>query len=323
MKNPCYYLLLPPFHRRPHPQRRRLVVVPRNGLEPDGPPVDLAAGHRESRVAGAVERAGVGDGAQERLVVDLAEVGRGYRVVERASASSSQNAASTASANRRAAFRAATYGSPSVRSASARPPGCPRRPSPPQPRRPRGRRPPVGRLGENRLPRPATHRGVPQVRTADRFERAAFSTESASGPTWSSDGARSAKPNRETVPRVGFGLTTPQNDAGIRIDPPVSEPSATSPVATAASLPNDDPPGVAPSTRGFRMGPCAHVSPEVKDANPPMSSVFEAEIGRIELSRRAFGPRHRGTCCRGPSDRTGGATLSGNYFVLSWHLIVT
>lgn len=52
-------------------------------------------------------------------------------------------------------------------------------------------------------------------------------------------------PYRETNPYVGFSPTTPQNAAGCRTDPPVSEPSAAkqAPDATAAALPPELPPG--------------------------------------------------------------------------------
>src|SRR5207244_12535748 len=60
----------------------------------------------------------------------------------------------------------------------------------------------------------------------------------------SSDGMRSG---------VGRRPTTPQHEAGMRIDPPVSPPNATDaiPAATAAPLPPLEPPGVMPSRQGF------------------------------------------------------------------------
>ena len=47
--------------------------------------------------------------------------------------------------------------------------------------------------------------------------------------------------------------TTPQNAAGWRIEPPVSEPSEnkTSPAATAAADPPDEPPGTVSRFHGF------------------------------------------------------------------------
>src|SRR3954454_1029075 len=48
----------------------------------------------------------------------------------------------------------------------------------------------------------------------------------------------------------------PQNAAGIRIDPPVSLPSASAapPVATATALPPEEPPGMRPGSHGLRHG---------------------------------------------------------------------
>jgi hypothetical protein len=48
-----------------------------------------------------------------------------------------------------------------------------------------------------------------------------------------------------TRPYGGLNPTTPQNDAGMRTDPPMSEPvaSVVLPAASAAPEPPDDPPG--------------------------------------------------------------------------------
>src|SRR5580765_1426886 len=61
----------------------------------------------------------------------------------------------------------------------------------------------------------------------------------------------------------------PHMAAGWRIDPPVSDPSATgaSPAATAAADPPLDPPGVRSSAQGFRVGPKAEFSVEDPIAN--------------------------------------------------------
>ena len=58
----------------------------------------------------------------------------------------------------------------------------------------------------------------------------------------------------------------PQNDAGCRIEPPVSEPSAAgaSRAATAAAEPPLDPPGTQARFHGLRVGPvteCSVVDP--------------------------------------------------------------
>jgi hypothetical protein len=56
---------------------------------------------------------------------------------------------------------------------------------------------------------------------------------------------------------------TPQNEAGMRIDPPVSEPiaSGTTPAATAAPEPEEDPPVMHSRLWGFATGPKHETSP--------------------------------------------------------------
>ena len=58
-------------------------------------------------------------------------------------------------------------------------------------------------------------------------------------------------------PRVGLSPNTPQQEAGMRIDPPPSLACAmgTKPAATAAAEPPDDPPVVRPLSQGLRAGP--------------------------------------------------------------------
>src|SRR5262249_23606812 len=61
----------------------------------------------------------------------------------------------------------------------------------------------------------------------------------------------------DTRPRDGFNPNSPQQDAGIRIEPPPSEPCAieNTPAATAAAAPPDDPPGVLVTSHGLRHAP--------------------------------------------------------------------
>src|SRR6476620_4025043 len=61
----------------------------------------------------------------------------------------------------------------------------------------------------------------------------------------------------DTRPRLGLSPTSPQHDAGIRIDPPRSLPSAsaTIPDATAEALPPDEPPADSSVFHGFRVAP--------------------------------------------------------------------
>src|SRR6185295_4054283 len=63
-------------------------------------------------------------------------------------------------------------------------------------------------------------------------------------------------PARLTRPNVGMRPTTPQYDAGPRIEPPVSEPNATGtiPAATAAPEPVDEPPVNRSRFQGLRAG---------------------------------------------------------------------
>src|SRR3954468_24733532 len=76
-------------------------------------------------------------------------------------------------------------------------------------------------------------------------------------------------PLRLTLPYVGFSPTIPHSAAGWRIDPPVSVPIAhgAAPVATAAALPPDDPPGTRVGSQGLRTGPKAQFSVEEPIAN--------------------------------------------------------
>src|SRR5581483_4335630 len=101
---------------------------------------------------------------------------------------------------------------------------------------------------------------------------AASSTVRPNTPTWSSDDANATRPNRLTRPYVGFTPTTPQNAAGCRTDPPVSDPSAigTTPAATAAADPPDEPPGTRVQSTGFNVGPNALCSVDDPIANSSM-----------------------------------------------------
>ena len=73
----------------------------------------------------------------------------------------------------------------------------------------------------------------------------------------SSEGASGIAPRAETAPSVGFHAVTPQPCAGMRSEPAVSDPSAstTEPLATAAAEPDDDPPGMKSGFHGLRTRP--------------------------------------------------------------------
>ena len=74
---------------------------------------------------------------------------------------------------------------------------------------------------------------------------------------------------------MGFTPTTPQNEPGWRMDPPVSEPSATGsmPAATAAALPPDEPPGTWSRFHGLWVAPKALDSVVEPNANSSMLSL--------------------------------------------------
>src|SRR5678815_3660759 len=88
----------------------------------------------------------------------------------------------------------------------------------------------------------------------------------------SRDDAKATRPYRLTRPHVGSTPTTPQNAAGCRTEPPVSEPSAmrAMPAATAATEPPEDPPGTRSGARGFFAGPNALCSVDDPIANSSM-----------------------------------------------------
>src|ERR1043165_3989030 len=79
----------------------------------------------------------------------------------------------------------------------------------------------------------------------------------ARGPTVSSVYESGIALARLTRPLVGFSPVTPQKCAGIRIDPPVSEPRAagTSRAPTAAPDPDDEPPVICAGFQGLRTWP--------------------------------------------------------------------
>ena len=81
------------------------------------------------------------------------------------------------------------------------------------------------------------------------------STERAKGPPTSRLAANSRIPARLNRPKVGLKPNTPQSAAGTRIEPLVSEPSVsgTSPAATAAAEPPDDPPAIRVESWGLRV----------------------------------------------------------------------
>jgi hypothetical protein len=81
----------------------------------------------------------------------------------------------------------------------------------------------------------------------------------------------------ELRPRDGLIPKSPQHEAGMRIEPPPSEPCAidASPAATAAAAPPLEPPGVCPRFYGLRQIP---FSSDSVIAVIPNSGVFVLPI---------------------------------------------
>src|SRR3954465_15244011 len=106
----------------------------------------------------------------------------------------------------------------------------------------------------------ASQAGAPSVvgsRGSGPIVAAAISPQSsalrASGPPVSSVNDSGIALARLTRPLVGFSPVTPQKCAGMRIEPPVSEPSAagTSRAATAEPEPEEEPPVMLSGLQGL------------------------------------------------------------------------
>src|SRR5690606_148339 len=98
------------------------------------------------------------------------------------------------------------------------------------------------------------------------------STVVASGPTQSRVALSGTTPSSDTSPHDGFSPTRPQAAAGIRIDPPVSDPPVPRliPVATEIADPPLDPPGERVVSIGWCAGPNPESSVVVPIANSCM-----------------------------------------------------
>src|SRR6266576_317766 len=117
------------------------------------------------------------------------------------------------------------------------------------------------------------------------------------GPTWSKLGASGKQPSIETSPYVGLNPTTPQQAAGMRIEPPESVPRAasTSPSASAAAEPPDDPPAIRPGATGFGTVPKCGFS----DVTPYANScrfVLPTFAYPLDSARRTDSAVVDGTC---------------------------
>src|SRR5204862_6229828 len=101
---------------------------------------------------------------------------------------------------------------------------------------------------------------------------------------------------RGTRPRLGFRPTSPQQEAGIRIDPPPSLACAAGnmPAAVAAAAPPLDPPGDRPGSHGLRDGPKRRFSATVMWPNSGVL-VLQASTKPARAKRSthsSLGPSH-------------------------------
>ncbi len=106
---------------------------------------------------------------------------------------------------------------------------------------------------------PAWKRSVSAPPRIASYTIALSSTERVSGPVVPSAHHRCGSGAVVTRPRWGLSPKSPQQAAGIRIEPPPSPPIAAAaiPVATATALPPLDPPGERVGSQGLRVGPNA------------------------------------------------------------------
>ena len=127
-------------------------------------------------------------------------------------------------------------------------------------------------------------------------------TVRASAPKVASPSQPSPSGCEETRPRVGFMPTSPQQAAGIRIEPPPSDAPAagTRPAATAAAEPPDEPPGVRDRSHGLRVTPPASLAVH---GNSISSGTRVIPIGIAPASRsRRSASASSGCGCAGDLD---------------------
>src|ERR1035438_4442624 len=99
----------------------------------------------------------------------------------------------------------------------------------------------------------------------------------AKGPSLSRVQESAMAPCRLTSPYVGRKAVTPQKEAGVTMDPEVSEPmaKATSPAATAAADPLEEPPLQRVRSQGLSPGPVSEAEGK-RYPPPPASSTMES-----------------------------------------------
>jgi len=102
-------------------------------------------------------------------------------------------------------------------------------------------------------------------------------------------------PSRESRPKLGLNPTTPQNAAGRMTEPLVWLPiaSGTTPAATAAADPIDDPPEVRERSHGFRVGPGCAIASSAVTVFPTMIAPAARRFRTTSASFSATRPAYR------------------------------
>src|SRR6185369_8680328 len=133
-------------------------------------------------------------------------------------------------------------------------------------------------------------------------------TPRAIGPTVSYEGESGCTPASGIRPQVVFSPATPQHAAGMRTEPPVSVPSATSasPRATTTAEPLDEPPGTSAASSGFTGVPSASLMP----LSSQHSSV-SAVVPTIRPPARRTAATHGASAAAGVSGVASEPTLVG------------
>ncbi len=144
--------------------------------------------------------------------------------------------------------------------------------------------------------------------------RARSPTLRASGPEMPSASQWFSFGQAGTRPRLGRSPTTPQNDAGLRSEPPMSEPSAsgTIPAASAHAAPPLDPPALRVGSTGLRVVPKTVLNVWLPAAN---SGTFVFPIGTAPARRIRSTTR---SSCVGTLSRSSGEPYVVSHPATSW-----
>ena len=190
---------------------------------------------------------------------------------------------------------------------------APAREAAPPPPRPARRR--AGRRARSRRRRPRRRRARPASARSPGASacsiRSQPSTSRAIGPAWSKLGASGKQPSIGTSPQVGLKPVTPQQAAGIRIEPPESVPSAASarPAASAAAEPPLEPPAIA-----ARVARVRHRAEVLVLGGRAVGELVQVGLADVRVAGRLEQPHRLGRLARhvlGEQDRAVGGDEPG------------